>query len=486
MSDPNAQHHGDQPERPEDDALDAILPAAEEGDGGAAHRPASVRLREGAQGGEQAIDDMHAANESLAAAFRAMFRVLQLAILALVVIYALSGFGSVNAGERGIRVVFGQPSGEDVAPGFAWTPPYPIGRLVRVETGQRTVQIEEKFWFSVREDDRNQPIEQLARSASRSLIPGRDGSLITSDQNLVHTQWTVVYRRENPRRFVESVSPGHEERIVRAAVRRGVVRAVATTPIDDLMRQSAGVGGAAARAQRVAQETLDALDAGVVIESLVMRQRTPPLSVWQAFNDVQAAESKAQTERVEAKSYAQNQLTRVAGPAAGPILEQIDRYQEAVELGRPLERDAVLATINGLLAGQPVELDGDLVALPVSGEVTEILNQAEQDRVEIAQSAQQALTIYREKLPLYRATPDLVVRRDWLSMFQRFTARDSVEMLLVPPGPMRVQLNPDPDIRRRIEEAERERFNLEAAERRERRQREEQFRTDTDIRRGGG
>ncbi|GIW74022.1 MAG: hypothetical protein KatS3mg103_0544 [Phycisphaerales bacterium] len=106
-----------QADRAEEGSLESILPALGEHEEPSASRHASVRLRDGSAGGEQAIDDMHAANESLAAAFRLMYRVLQLAIVGLVVIYVLSGINSVGAGEAGIKVVFGRPSAETVPPG---------------------------------------------------------------------------------------------------------------------------------------------------------------------------------------------------------------------------------------------------------------------------------------------------------------------------------------------------------------------------------
>ena len=62
---------------------------------GPAHRPASVTLR--AQG---RIDDtgpeLDPANQSLAETLGVVFKVLQFAMLALLVVFALSGFGQVR------------------------------------------------------------------------------------------------------------------------------------------------------------------------------------------------------------------------------------------------------------------------------------------------------------------------------------------------------------------------------------------------------
>ena len=468
--------------RGEGDSLESMLPAlGESASESTPARAASVRLRDEG-GGEQAINDMHAANESLAAAFRTMYRLLQVAILGLVAVYIASGIHAVGAGEAGIKVQFGRPSSEVVPAGFTWTLPYPLGRLVRVQTGQRTIQLEEEFWFRVDDRSRGRSLEELARSPRRSLDPQRDGSLITSDQNLVHTQWTVVYRREDPREFASNITPEEEEQLVRTAVRRGVVRAVSTTAIDDLLRETGAAGGVASRAQRIAQQTLEAIDAGIVVESMNMRTRTPPLSVWQAFTEVQTAESQSQTERVQAESFESNELNRVAGAAARPLLDQIELYEQAVELGNPEEQEAILAKIHKLLDGEPVEIDGEIMTFAVSGEVSQIINQAERERVETEQSARRIYDLYQVKLPQYRSTPDLVLQSDWARMMSSILSRDTVEVIKLPVGAMHLLVNPDPEIRRRIQELEQERLNEEFQQRRDRRMREEQFRTDTDIR----
>lgn len=483
MSDPTDRPDGNESAPGDGDSIESMLPALSEDAGsGPPAREASVRLRSDAGMGEQAINDMHAANESLAAAFRTMYRVLQFAIVALVVIYIASGFRTLDEGEAGIKVMFGRPSAETVPSGLTLAPPYPLGQLIRIETGQRTVQLEDEFWFEVGERDRGRSLEELARSPQRSLDPQRDGSLITSDQNLVHTQWTVVYRREDPREFASNITPEDEQQIVRTAVSRGVIRAVSTTAIDDLLRETGGAGGVASRAQRIAQETLDAINAGIVVESMSMRSRTPPLSVWSSFADVQTAESQSQSRRVQAESFAANGLSRVAGAAAQPILDQINLYEAAVELGQEDEQEAILATIHALMDGQPVEIDGVAQTYPVTGRVSEILNLAQQQRTEIEQSAKLILALYEVKLPQYRENPELVLQADWARVLKDILSRETVEVIKLPVGSINIAVNPDPEIRRRIEEIAQELLNEEAVRRREQRRRDALFRSDTSMR----
>jgi len=60
--------------------------------------------------------------------------------------------------------------------------------------------------------------------------------------------------------------------------------------------------------------------------------------------------------------------------------------------------------------------------------------------------------------------------------------RDTVEVMKLPVGAINLLLNLDPDIRREIMEIEQEQLNEDAQRRRMQRLREEQFRTNTDIR----
>ncbi|GIW74023.1 MAG: hypothetical protein KatS3mg103_0545 [Phycisphaerales bacterium] len=119
----------------------------------------------------------------------------------------------------------------------------------------------------------------------------------------------------------------------------------------------------------------------------------------------------------------------------------------------------------------------------VSGEVSQILNQAERARVEAEQSARRILALYQgEAAAEYRQNPSLVIQSDWSRVLRSILARETVEVLKLPAGPIHLMVNLDPEIRRRILELEQERLNEEAQERRERRRREERFRTDTEMR----
>src|SRR5690606_18642351 len=73
----------------------------------------------------------------------------------------------------------------------------------------------------------------------------------------------------------------------------------------------------------------------------------------------------------------------------------------------------------------------------------------------------------------------MVLHADWVEAVIAFMDRDTVEVMLLPPGNRELWINSDPERRKAILEAARRARNIEALEQRDRRRREEQTRIDT-------
>jgi regulator of protease activity HflC (stomatin/prohibitin superfamily) len=245
----------------------------------ASHRPASVTLRAARSGDAGA--GMDPANQSLAEALNLIFRLLQGAMLLLGVAFILSGFQSINENQRGISLLFGRRTATNLPSGFHFSAPYPMGELVKVDIGNIAVNMDEAFWPKL-------SVEQKAMSpaltAKPALKPGEDGSLVTGDENIVHTKWLVNYTRADAAKYAENVLPEDERRLVEAAVQRGVVQAVAQVKVDELLKQSASdQGSVAVLAREIAQRTLDGMNAGIKIEQLTLQDKVPPFSIINDF-----------------------------------------------------------------------------------------------------------------------------------------------------------------------------------------------------------
>lgn len=450
------------------------------------------------------------AQRSLAEALRISFFLLQAGMLVLIALFLLSGARQVRESERGIRLTFGRVQEQDVPPGLHFSWPYPIGEFVAVQTGLVSADIDEAFFPSLTERQRRLPLDQLTLVGNLGLTPGKDGSLITGDRNVVHAQWRVEYHRDSPADFIRNVHPPDEARLVRTVVERAVVRAVGEMSIDALLKQGGAIVAAPAapapgaetpapdtapdpaapppepgapaeppaqtptpatsagpargpsgesalstRVRELAQAALDAIDSGIRIDQALLKQMTPPLSVRPAFQQVQSAQSSAEKAREEAEKEKRTTLSAVAGLAHGEILGRIDAYERAIETGDEPGAAAILGQIHALLEGEPVEIDGRRVERLVSGDVTDVINRARQYRTQVVSATRSDAEAFRAKLEQYRASPAVLLNREWTDAYLERLASPNVQVMLVPPGsPVELWLNADPDF---LKEQERER-----------------------------
>lgn len=442
-------------------------------------RAKSLTLRQGEQI-ESPGALMDAAHKSLADALRITFGLVQIGMVVLAGLYVLSGFQSVKQNEQGIRLLFGKIEADGLEPGFQFSLPAPLGEMVKVSTGSESVDLDTEFWIRVSPSDREKPIDSLPKLPK--LNPETDGETLTGDGNIAHTQWKASYRRVKPGDYAKNILPTDEQALVRAAVQRGVVQAVAETGIEDLLKQSASErASVAARARDVAQGILDRAKSGVALEQLILKDKMPPLYVREAFAKVQTAASNAGTERDKARSEREQRLNRVAGAAAPALLSLIRQYELAIEKSDDAAGDKILATIDDILDGKPAEVDGVAVASgAASGEVSSILGQARLYRSEVVNQRQSELIGYQAKLEQYKSNPLAMVNREWQEAITALYARDNVQLMASPPGTrtLELMLNADPDILRELDiQRKRKEAETSGAER-ERKQNEAQHDVD--------
>lgn len=410
---------------------------------------AGERLAAEVAADRQALDP---AQKSLAEALRITYRIVQLVVVLLFALFVLSGFETVGEGERGVSLTFGAINQSDLPPGQQFHLPYPVGELLTVHTGSNEITIDRDFY-----PGRTTAGRPTIRSV-RSLKPGRDGSLLTGDGAVVHAQWSVVYRIDEAGvgDYVRRIHPEETRDLVRSAVKRGAVRVLASLTVDDFLKQStidlATVGEATieTRVREVAQRTLDDIGSGIVIDRVTLSDRSPPGFVKEVFDEVSRQTSEASQAREEAERYAREQLSAVAGGAAETLIELIDRFEEFTDLGNTEAAEAVLATIDGILSGDPIETaQGSRV---VSGAVTRIVSEAQQYRTDVVTRAQAAADRFVAKLQLYRDNPAVFVSSEWSQAYQRFIQSAGPEVFAMPGGAdLEILLSRDPDIARNAE-----------------------------------
>ena len=399
-------------------------------------RSASVQLR-GAPASvtRESRGVMDPANRSLTDALKISYAILQLGMILLAVLFVFSGFRTVQENERGIRVLFGQPTDRTLDPGGHLTWPHPLGEMVAVDVGTVTVPIDLPFFVRPRRSGEGQDDFDFAPDRlpmPRSLNPAQHGSLITADGAIAHTRWQVVYRRASHFDFAENIHPESERAIVTMAVQRGVVHAVATTTIDDLLKQSAGENANVAReARRLAQATLDGVDSGLRIDNLYLVDKIPPTALIQDFNAVANAESEAGQRRERAEQTRRTLLNGVAGPAAESIVRAIEAYELTLAASPTPEQEAALQAVFMMLESGVPATD-DSAPLAVSGWVASTLDQSRVQSDMAIRSAESQALLFEANLEQFRANPRLMVTRHWTQAFRTFLSRPEVEIWRAP------------------------------------------------------
>lgn len=419
-------------------------------------------------GGELDSDELDPANQSLAEALSISFNVLRLVMVALIVWWvAVSGATNVEEGYVGVRLWFGQIAGEPgkqvLEPGGPyWGPPDPLGRFIKAPTTTQTVMIDKAFWFFMPPDLLAElSLDAMVQYSDPQLTPGRDGSLVTGDSNIVHGQWAIEYKVEKARAvdFIRNIGLSDLEnerdevgelvrnpmyradQFVRHAAEQVIVREVARVTVDDFVLGNMNQGRIKVEIQRV----LDENQTGVTVTQVLVENFTAPLRTRAAFKAVSEAESE-QAQKVEvAHTEASKLLNETAGAGYGPLLEAIIHYEAVRSLHGKDEPEAVEAdaAISALLAEELVE--GRIAAM-----ISESVAYRGRAKEEIRAEAETFATL----LPRYLETPKIVMDRMWQDTFQAIMGGSRVETFYMSSDPnqtLYLELNRDPRILKRQE-----------------------------------
>lgn len=428
-------------------------------------RRASINLRDGDSGGVGAL--MDPANQSLNDALKVTYRLIQFGMIALVAIFALSGFQSIKNYERGVRITFGEVESTDLQPGFAFSWPRPLGEIIRVPTGDESLSVGREFFPNLRPEDANKSLQELATLGGGELKPEQDGFVVTGDLNVAHGKFTAVWfrRPERVRQNVENIQPEDEVKLVQTAVMRGVVHAAARVSVDEFLTgkpdpsRPDGMPDVAETIRAVANSTLDGMKAGIEVRTVTIDMRTEPLSLIGEFAKVQSMQTAALKEIETARQEAVETLQETAGEAGTVLTKLIDAYDVALSSGKAAEAEATLARIDGLLEGREVEMNGERVSARVTGAAAGVISSSQQYRATIAGRAQAEAATFKARLEAFKSNPSVVLISDWADAYRAFLERSTVDVWVLPGGlgTLQLMLNRDPEYVRKLERDKHER-----------------------------
>src|SRR5476651_90862 len=216
-------------------------------------------------------------------------RIVGIAAVAVVVIWAASGFYTIKEAERGVVTRFGKFS-HLVQPGLNWKPTF-VDQV-------RAVNVE-----SVRE---------LAAS----------GVMLTSDENVVRVEMNVQYRVTDPERYLFSVTNADDS--LRQATDSALRGVIGKYTMDRILTEGRTV--VRSDTQRVLEETIRPYDMGITLLDVNFQAARPPEEVKAAFDDAIAARENEQQYIREAEAYA-NEVQPRANGQAQRILEEGRAYK---------------------------------------------------------------------------------------------------------------------------------------------------------------
>lgn len=392
----------------------------------APRRAASARFDVASRDGEGMREALDPATQSLGDALKLSYRLLQVGIVALVIVFLFSGFQSVPEGFTGVKTMFGAIAGkegeEQVQPGLQPFWPYPIGDL-QVFEQRRTLRLDRQFWpASMRQGDQRQKTlqEQIdSADASAGLRPGGDGSLLTKEGDLVHAQFEVEYVIADAVKFLESTSAANADRIVIASLMQASVEAASTLTLSEFT-DTRDVVGPAVRER--AQRTLDRLGVGIELTSVRGTERIAPLAVQNRFRDVQTARENAKGEVERARQLAVTILTQIAGGEVyNDLLTMIRAYEEALESGKAADADAILARLGARMEAQDV-----------GGEVSKIVSRARASESSLRARLERDTKRLESLAASYRDSNGQVVKQLWLDAVREALENPQAEMFAAP------------------------------------------------------
>lgn len=426
-------------------------------------RNASLTLRD-ENARETRAASLEAANRSLSDALRNLFVLLQVVMVALVLLFIFSGFRNVDETESGVEVRFGAIVESNLEPGFHLAFPRPMGDVLTVSRGAQSLRLRDEFMPQRSGQDRSRPFPETGLG-NPELRPGRDGYTVTADQNIALSEWTFTYQRTQPELFLANITEEDHEQILRSIIQRAIVRTVAEINSEQLLGGDAvrtsttGNTSISQRVRRLAQDDLNAIEAGIEITSLNLVDRFyPPRRVLEAYTRANSAVSDAAAEIDRARGARTKSLSEAAGTAYEPLITLIDRYEAHIDAGEEQQAAAVYAIIDRAFEGefedQPLTFEGeDLGTIRIAGRVAETINRAKTYRQTVASREQRNAEVFRAKREQFLSNPGYFVVREWSDAIAEMRRKTPTEVFSVPAtlAGLELLINTDPEINRRRE-----------------------------------
>lgn len=384
---------------------------------------------------------LDAAGKSLADALRSSFGILKALMMVLVVLYLFSNVRSVESHEQALLLRMGRLLPGVHEAGLVWAFPFPIDEIVPLPTRKSNeLRLDKSHTFARRPDEIGKPLSFISRGARSGLKPGLDGSLLTADGGLVHTEWKITYKMDDVSSYVSNIMgrkvEAAEDLLRILAETTGIHVALERTAEQMIRTQVDDVQGE--MRQRI-NERLKALKSGITVSRVEMYNPTPPIPVRKAFDQTQRAENAKQKHVRDAEQKRTTILSEAAGAAYPKLIKLLDDIDAATE--EPQRLDALSAELDRML-----EED-------IEGEVGRRIKDAGTYLSLIVGQMRSDVELYRALVPEFQHNPLLLINRLWEQTRQIIFASSGVTKIYRPSGTeIRITVALDPEQARVDEE----------------------------------
>lgn len=248
-----------------------------------------------------------------------------------------TSFHRLGPEQEGVVTFLGKYA-RTVGPGIQFTMPSPLETMQKVDTKQiQTTSV------------------GSPKASSENLVLTKDQSIIDMAYDVrwsIKTPSLYLFQLENPDNTVKEVA----ESAMRAAVAN----------FDLTQAIGPGRGAIEMEVRQRMQQVLDEYRAGVLVQSISIRQSDPPAEVNDAFREVNAAQQRRESYLNDARAYA-SRVTELAQGETAEFDKIYTEYREAPEVTRTRLYYETMEQVLGKVDKTIVESGGVTPYLPIPG-----------------------------------------------------------------------------------------------------------------------
>lgn len=237
--------------------------------------------------------------------------------------------------QEGVVTLLGKYA-RTVSPGIQFTLPAPIENITKVDT------------------------KQIQTTSIGSPKASSENLVLTKDQSIIDMAYDVRWSIKNPSLYLFQLdSPeGTVKEVAESAMRAAVANFDLTQAIGP------GRGAIELEVRRRMQQVLDEYRAGVLIQSISIRQSDPPAEVNDAFREVNAAQQRRESYLNDARAYA-SRVTELALGETAEFDKIYVQYREAPEVTKRRLYYETMEQVLGKVDKTIVETGGVTPYLPL-------------------------------------------------------------------------------------------------------------------------